>query len=44
MIRYLALPFRVNNIIHKYDKDNIVTWGELGIFNVTTACLCLPVV
>jgi len=39
-IRYLALLFRVNNVIHKYKKDNIVNWGKFHMFSKQT-CICL---
>jgi len=39
-IKYFALPFRVNDTIHKYDKDNIVNWEKLHMFSKQT-CICL---
>jgi len=36
----IAMPFRVTDIIHKYDSDNIVNWGKLHMFSKQT-CICL---
>jgi len=39
-IRYLSYVFRVNNIIYKYDQDNIVNWGKFHMSS-KQICMCL---